>query len=78
MMPKVAAIRREADRRGLNLDIQVDGGISEKTIAAAAKEMCIRDSLISSRKGKNEGKGPNRGGENAGNASVFKGYRNFN
>ena len=37
MMPKVAAIRREADRRGLNLDIQVDGGISEKTIAAAAK-----------------------------------------
>ena len=37
MMPKVATIRREADRRGLNLDIQVDGGISEKTIAAAAK-----------------------------------------
>ena len=34
---EVAAIRREADRRGLNLDIQVDGGISEKTIAAAAK-----------------------------------------
>ena len=27
---------------------------------------------------KNEGKGPNRGGENAGNTSVFKGYRNFN
>ena len=37
MMPKVAAIRREADRRGLKLAIQVDGGISEKTIATAAK-----------------------------------------
>lgn len=35
-------------------------------------------SLISSRKGKNEGKGPKRSGENAVNASVFKGYRNFN
>ena len=36
-------------------------------------------SLISSRKGKNEGKGQNRGGaKNAGNTSVFKGYRNFN
>jgi len=32
MMPKVAAIRR-----GLSLDIQVDGGISEKPIAEAAK-----------------------------------------
>ena len=39
-----------------------------------------QDSIIyiSSRKGKNEGKGPNRDGENAGNTSVFKGYRNFN
>lgn len=37
MMPKVAAIRQQADRRGLSLDIQVDGGISEKTIGAAAK-----------------------------------------
>lgn len=37
MMPKVAATRREADRRGLKLAIQVDGGISEKTIATAAK-----------------------------------------
>lgn len=37
MMPKVAAIRQQADRRGLSLDIQVDGGIGEKTIGAAAK-----------------------------------------
>lgn len=36
-MPRVAEIRREADRRGLSLDIQVDGGITEKTIGAAAQ-----------------------------------------
>lgn len=37
MLPKVEAIRREADRRNLPIDIQVDGGISDKTVAAAAK-----------------------------------------
>ena len=30
MMEKVAAIRAEANRRGLDIDIQVDGGINEK------------------------------------------------
>ena len=37
MMPKVKALREEITRRGLKIDIQVDGGISDKTIATAAK-----------------------------------------
>lgn len=37
MMPKVAEIRSECEKRGLgNMYIQVDGGISEKTVAQAA------------------------------------------
>jgi len=36
MMPKVRAIKDEIDRRGLDVSIQVDGGISEKTISIAA------------------------------------------
>ena len=35
-MPKVAAIRREIERRGLSVDIQVDGGISSATAPEAA------------------------------------------
>jgi ribulose-phosphate 3-epimerase len=31
MLPKVKAIREEANRRGLDLDIQVDGGINPET-----------------------------------------------
>lgn len=38
MMPKIAALREECAKRGIeNTDVQVDGGISEKTIAEAAK-----------------------------------------
>lgn len=37
MMPKVSAVRSEIDRRGLNVDIQVDGGINKDTISIAAK-----------------------------------------
>lgn len=37
MMSKITALRQEIDRRGLDCDIEVDGGISEKTVAAAAK-----------------------------------------
>ncbi len=37
MMVKVSALRAEIDRRGLNCEIEVDGGINEKTIASAAK-----------------------------------------
>lgn len=37
MMPKVFAVRSEIDRRGLDVDIQVDGGINKDTISIAAK-----------------------------------------
>ena len=37
MMPKVKMIRSEAIRRGLDLDIQVDGGVSPKTVSACAE-----------------------------------------
>lgn len=37
MMPKVAKLREEINRRGLDCEIEVDGGINEKTIAIAAK-----------------------------------------
>ena len=37
MMPKVSAVRSEIDRRGLDVDIQVDGGINKDTISVAAK-----------------------------------------
>ena len=37
MMPKVSALRDEIQRRGLSVDIQVDGGISLKTVETAAK-----------------------------------------
>ena len=37
MMPKVTAIKKEAARRGIDILVEVDGGISEKTVAAAAK-----------------------------------------
>lgn len=37
MMPKVSAVRSEIDRRGLDVDIQVDGGINKDTISITAK-----------------------------------------
>ena len=37
MMPKVSAVRSKIDRRGLDVDIQVDGGINKDTISIAAK-----------------------------------------
>ena len=37
MMVKVSRLREEINRRGLNCEIEVDGGINEKTIAIAAK-----------------------------------------
>ena len=37
MMPKVSRLREEINRRGLDCEIEVDGGINEKTIAIAAK-----------------------------------------
>ncbi|MDR3314353.1 MAG: ribulose-phosphate 3-epimerase [Oscillospiraceae bacterium] len=35
MLPKIKALRSEITRRGLKVQLQVDGGISESTIAAA-------------------------------------------
>lgn len=37
MMPKIEALKSEIDSRGLDIDIQVDGGINDKTISVAAK-----------------------------------------
>lgn len=37
MMPKVSALREEINKRGLRCEIEVDGGINEKTVAVAAK-----------------------------------------
>jgi ribulose-phosphate 3-epimerase len=37
VLPKIRELRAEADRRGLALDIEVDGGIKADTIAAAAR-----------------------------------------
>lgn len=37
MMPKIEKLKAEIDRRNLDIDIEVDGGISEKTISIAAK-----------------------------------------
>ncbi len=37
MMPKVSAVKAEIERKGLDVDIQVDGGINKDTISVAAK-----------------------------------------
>ncbi len=37
MLPKIAALRAEIDKRGLNVDIQVDGGIGAATAPAVAE-----------------------------------------
>ncbi len=51
MMQKVSALRAEADRRGLELDIQVDGGISPETapvaIAAGANVLVAGSAVFS-------------------------------
>ncbi len=37
MMPKVSALRARAQKQGLDIDIEVDGGINSDTVAVAAK-----------------------------------------
>ncbi len=37
MMPKITALRAECARRGIEIDVQVDGGISLGTVETAAK-----------------------------------------
>ena len=44
MMPKVTAVKEECQKRGLDVLVEVDGGISEKTVSAAAKagvDICV-------------------------------------
>lgn len=49
MMPKVEAIKEEAKKRGLDLLVQVDGGIAKDTIATAAKagvDICVAGTAV--------------------------------
>lgn len=49
MMPKVAFLRREIDRRGLKTLIEVDGGIAADTIAQAYKagvDICVAGTAV--------------------------------
>ena len=49
MLPKIAAIRREIDRRGLSVDIQVDGGVAAATaplVAAAGANVAVVGSAL--------------------------------
>lgn len=44
MMPKVTAIKEEIQKRGLEVLVEVDGGISEKTVGAASDagaDICV-------------------------------------
>ena len=44
MLPKVSEIKAECKKRGLNVLIEVDGGITDKTVAAAAAvgvDVCV-------------------------------------
>ena len=44
MMPKITELKAECQRRGLDVLIEVDGGISEKTVsvaAAAGADICV-------------------------------------
>ena len=49
MMPKVKAIRDEANRRGLDITIEADGGIGEVTIAQCADagvDVCVAGTAV--------------------------------
>jgi ribulose-phosphate 3-epimerase len=49
MMPKVSAIREEINRRGLQVSIQVDGGVNEDTApvcAAAGADIVVAGSAF--------------------------------
>lgn len=49
MMPKVKAIRDEANRRGLDITIEADGGIGEATIeqcADAGVDVCVAGTAV--------------------------------
>ncbi|MBI4259409.1 MAG: ribulose-phosphate 3-epimerase [Actinobacteria bacterium] len=50
MLPKVEAVRREIDRLGLAVDVEVDGGINEETgrrcLAAGATVLAVASSIF--------------------------------
>ena len=49
MLPKIKAIREECDKRNINLHIQVDGGISEKTaplVKEAGADVLVAGSAV--------------------------------
>lgn len=49
MLPKIRELRAEADRRGLSLDIQVDGGITKETaplVKAAGANVLVAGSFV--------------------------------
>ena len=49
MLPKIAALRAEIDRRGLNVEIQVDGGINADTakfVAEAGADIAVIGSAL--------------------------------
>jgi ribulose-phosphate 3-epimerase len=49
MLPKIAALRAEIDRRGLNVEIQVDGGINADTaklVAEAGADVAVIGSAL--------------------------------
>jgi ribulose-phosphate 3-epimerase len=50
MLPKVEAVRKEIDRRGLSVDVVVDGGIDEESgrrcVAAGATVLAAASSVF--------------------------------
>ncbi len=49
MLPKIAALRAEINRRGLNVEIQVDGGVNENTaklVAEAGADIAVIGSAL--------------------------------
>lgn len=49
MLPKITAIRREIDRRGLNVTIEVDGGVASATaplVAGAGADIAVVGSAL--------------------------------
>lgn len=49
MLPKVRAVKEEAARRGLEIQVQVDGGINETTAplcAAAGADICVAGTSV--------------------------------
>ena len=49
MLPKVRAVKEEAARRGLEIQVQVDGGINETTAplcAAACADICVAGTSV--------------------------------